>query len=71
MSRLRGFVRWWRAPEPKQRALRIALGLVIGGAAGFAYYSSVGCVSGSCPITSNPWISTAWGAGVGGLLGVA
>ncbi len=37
----------------------------IGAAAGYAYYYFIGCSSGSCAISSNPWISTAWG----GLLG--
>jgi hypothetical protein len=57
--------------EAKKRAIKIALGIVLGGLAGFAYYSYVGCATGSCPITSNPVISTAWGAGIGGLLGIA
>ena len=54
-----------------KRAVKIALGLALGGLAGFAYYSFVGCATGGCPITSNPVISTAWGAGIGGLLGIA
>jgi hypothetical protein len=57
--------------ENKKRIFKIALGLVLGGLAGFAYYSYVGCATGHCPITSNPVISTAWGAGIGGLLGIA
>lgn len=36
-----------------------------GGAAGFAWYYYVGCLSGSCPISSNPYISTGYGAVVG------
>ncbi len=40
----------------------------LGAAAGFAYYYFVGCTSGTCPITSNPFISTAYGALVGLLL---
>lgn len=36
--------------------------IALGATAGFAYYYFVGCVSGSCPITSNPYISTAYGA---------
>ena len=35
---------------------------------GFAYYYFVGCASGTCPITSNPYVSTAYGALVGLLL---
>ena len=38
----------------------------VGGAsAGFAYYYYIGCNSGTCPISSNPYISTAYGAVVG------
>ena len=36
-----------------------------GGTAGFAWYHFVGCVSGTCPISSNPYISTGYGAFVG------
>lgn len=36
---------------------------VLGGALlGYAYYYFIGCTSGSCPITSNPYISTFYGA---------
>lgn len=38
------------------------LGVVIGGIAGFLYYRFVGCSSGTCAITSNPYISTLFGA---------
>ena len=48
--------------------LRIILGVVIGGVAGFLYYKLVGCRSGSCPITSNPFASIIFGAIFGGLL---
>jgi ElaB/YqjD/DUF883 family membrane-anchored ribosome-binding protein len=47
----------------------VAIGAVVGAALGFAYYRFVGCSTGGCPITSNPWISTAYGALIGGLLG--
>jgi hypothetical protein len=33
------------------------LGVIIGGLAGFLYYHFVGCNSGSCAITSNPYRS--------------
>lgn len=36
-----------------------------GGLLGFGYYRLVGCSTGACPITSNPWISTLYGAFVG------
>ncbi len=41
------------------------IGVVIGGAGGYLYYYYVGCNSGSCPITSNPWASVLWGAIIG------
>jgi len=41
-----------------------------GAALGFAYYYFIGCTSGSCPITSNPFISTAYGALIGAVLGI-
>lgn len=43
-----------------------AIALIIGGIAGFMYYYFIGCKSGSCPITSNSYISIIWG----GLLGL-
>ncbi|MEJ2048824.1 MAG: DUF6132 family protein [Calditrichota bacterium] len=42
----------------------------IGGAViGFAYYYFVGCRSGSCPLTSNPFITTVYGSLIGLVLG--
>ena len=41
---------------------------VIGGAAlGFAYYYFIGCRTGTCPISGNPYISTFYGAIVGAI----
>jgi hypothetical protein len=40
----------------------------IGAVGGFLYYRFVGCKSGLCPITRNPWISTLYGALIGALL---
>ncbi|HPG37888.1 MAG TPA: DUF6132 family protein [bacterium] len=48
-----------------KKIYRILLGVIIGGALGFAYYYFIGCKSGACPITGNPWISTLYGAGMG------
>ena len=43
------------------------LPLILGAAGGFLYYTYVGC-NGSCPISGDPYISTAYGAMIGGLL---
>lgn len=45
--------------------LRLVIGIILGTAAGFAYYRFVGCASGTCPLTSNPYISTFYGALMG------
>jgi hypothetical protein len=39
--------------------------IAIGATLGFAYYRFIGCQSGVCPLTSNPWISTGYGALIG------
>lgn len=44
------------------------IGLAGGAVSGFLYWQQVGCVSGTCPITSSPVISTLYGAGMGFLL---
>lgn len=45
-----------------------ALGVVVGAIGGYVYYATIGCSSGSCPITSSPVMSIIWGAVMGGLL---
>jgi hypothetical protein len=40
-------------------------GAVIGGIGGFLYYHFIGCSSGSCGITSNPYMSTLAGSLLG------
>lgn len=37
----------------------------VGAAGGYLYYAYIGCITGNCPITSNPYISTAYGAMIG------
>jgi hypothetical protein len=54
----------WPQSRGKQM-LHLALFVVGGGAAGYAYYRFVGCSSGVCPITSNPIVSTIYGAFMG------
>jgi hypothetical protein len=48
--------------------LRIVIGVVAGGGVGFAYYKFVGCSSGTCPLTSNPFITTLYGGVLGALV---
>jgi hypothetical protein len=55
---------------PKRKVLLIGkmlLPVFLGGTAGYLYYHYVGCVSGHCPITSNPYISMAYGSAVGAM----
>lgn len=49
--------------------LRLPLAVVVGAAAGAAYSHFIGCRTGTCPITSNVWIASLYGAFVGGLAG--
>jgi len=64
MKRLK--VYWSEMDAGKKRLVKPLLGAVAGGILGYAYYALVGCSTGACPITSNPWISTFWGAMIGG-----
>ena len=51
-----------------RKPLLIAMGGLVGLAGGYFYWQQIGCVSGSCPITSNPVHSSLYGAVMGGLL---
>ncbi len=44
------------------------IGAVVGAIAGYIYWQQVGCVSGTCMITSKPVNSTLYGALLGSLL---
>lgn len=44
------------------------IGLVVGAIGGYVYYIEIGCNSGSCAITSNPFMSVIWGAAIGYLV---
>lgn len=47
--------------------LKIA-GVLVGALGGYIYYIKVGCLSGTCPITSDPTNSVLYGALMGFLL---
>ncbi|MFH6967198.1 DUF6132 family protein [Flavobacterium sp. FlaQc-28] len=51
-----------------KKHLLTIIGVIIGATAGYFYWKFVGCNSGSCAITSNPYNSTIYGAVMGGLL---
>ena len=44
------------------------IGVIIGLLAGYLYYQEIGCLSGTCSITSKPLNSTLYGGLMGGLL---
>jgi hypothetical protein len=49
--------------------VRVIVGGVIGAGIGFAMYKFVGCRTGACPLTGNPFIATLlWGL-MGALVG--
>jgi hypothetical protein len=52
----------------EKRFAKIALFVIIGGLGGFAYYYFIGCQTGACPITANPYISTSYGMLIGLLI---
>ncbi len=54
-------------PRPRlgNKIMYYILGALIGGLVGFGYYRLLGCSTGACPLTSNPWISTIYGMVLG------
>ncbi len=38
---------------------------LIGGLIGFGWYKLMGCQTGACPVSANPWFMTAMGIAVG------
>jgi len=53
-----------------KKIMKILIRILLGGLLGFLYYKIIGCRTGSCPITSNPWISTLYGALTGLIIGL-
>ena len=52
----------------KSKTILILTGVLLGAVSGLLYWKFVGCQTGTCPITSNPFISSAYGAVMGGLV---
>ena len=46
----------------------ISTGVLVGVAGGYLYWQQIGCVTGTCPITSSPINSSLYGAMMGGVL---
>lgn len=47
---------------------KLLIGATLGGILGYLYYYLIGCNMGSCPITSNPYLSIFFGILMGLLL---
>ena len=47
--------------------LHTLVAVLIGAACGYAWHRVVGCSSGACPLTANPWTATLYGAVLGAL----
>lgn len=52
----------------RKKMIKILIGVLAGGLAGFLYYRFIGCTSGACIISRNPYISTIYWAVLGGLV---
>jgi len=50
--------------------IRILVGAFLGALVSLAYYKFMGCRTGTCPITSDPYASALFGVVVGGILAV-
>lgn len=48
--------------------VRLIIGVIVGGLLGYGVYRWIGCSTGSCPITANPWVSTILGMIIGALM---
>jgi hypothetical protein len=51
-----------------KKMLLLGGGALLGAVGGYAYWYYIGCMSGSCAITSSPINSSLYGAVMGGLL---
>ncbi len=53
----------------KKIGIKMGIFAAGGAIAGYAYYYFIGCKTGTCPITSNPLITTLYGMVMGIVLG--
>lgn len=51
-----------------KKNILVFVGIAIGALAGYLYWKYVGCITGTCAITSNPTSSMIYGSAMGGLL---
>ena len=47
------------------RRIRMVVGTALGATLGYLYYASIGCPTGGCPITSNPYLMVPLGGWFG------
>jgi hypothetical protein len=52
----------------KNKWFRRGAFVAVGALGGFAYWYFIGCAGGTCPLTSNPLVSTGYGSAIGFLL---
>ncbi len=53
----------------KSNGIKLSIFAAAGGVLGFAYYYFVGCRTGACPLSSNPYIMTGYGIFTGLVVG--
>lgn len=51
-----------------RNTLKNLAGFAVGAIGGYIYYRTIGCSSGGCAITSNPYLTMLWGGLLGYLL---
>lgn len=51
-----------------KNTIKNLIGMLVGAIGGYLYYHFIGCNSGGCAITSNPYMTVLWGAILGYLL---